>query len=803
MGNTNQKDNFENNASKTVDNLYKNKKSIGKNIIKNEITKREKIDKEKNKQRLDLNIFIYSNDKLDKYQYNSIKNNDTKLYNWQVKEFIGFSQDKSKEICERCESDFKKKKFKNVVVIPIKSLNYFNNIIEEEGKDIFIDFNELKEEEQPFFFIIDEDKDDFKEKEKKISAYITEDGKKELKYQEFNDKIKITIIALKKQGKDFSIKIDFEIDLIDQLNIFKEYIFKTKKKHIDFEIYIDNILSYQNLYDIENIDITRDESFIGNLKEDITSGKILNISLIFYNTNELVYFDYESFNITEVKFISYIFKEDKLNNILRKKKYEYLDKRNFTVIRRKQSPKNNLLKYTGYFNQLGDLLLFNQIPLYFAKINIAVGGYIGSGKSTLVNTILGEKRCLEGRGSSITNYISQFALKNYPINFIDFPGFGAKEKGKDNKTLFAEEISNKISDLKQINEEIHCFLFCIKFGQRIFDEDDEDMMKVFDSILNLKIRTFIVITGSEKEDIREFKEYKKLIINNLDHIKNKKNEVEFNKVFGNDLNKNIIPILSKDKIFHGHKIKAFGLDNLFKKLHEYFKDKKINLKKETYFDDAKLKEFIENNELLKIFESKKKLSEDFRNKIGIEVEKFMMEIFLKAPIYIYSFSEENLYEIINQIMELIFNLAECYLNHQNDVEKYQMLDVLPYQEIKEKLFSKDKLKEFEEEIKKMSKEIKDHIPWYVKTFFPILSPLYYTFGTILVKFFSEKIMNYFLGMEKKSDEFKLDDLIYEMYFGQLIKDLNNGIDGLEETSKYFTKFYESENKKELEKGIRE
>jgi len=803
MGNTNQKDNFENNASKTVDNLYKNKKSIGKNIIKNEITKREKIDKEKNKQRLDLNIFIYSNDKLDKYQYNSIKNNDTKLYNWQVKEFIGFSQDKSKEICERCESDFKKKKFKNVVVIPIKSLNYFNNIIEEEGKDIFIDFNELKEEEQPFFLIIDEDKDDFKEKEKKISAYITEDGKKELKYQEFNDKIKITIIALKKQGKDFSIKIDFEIDLIDQLNIFKEYIFKTKKKHIDFEIYIDNILSYQNLYDIENIDITRDESFIGNLKEDITSGKILNISLIFYNTNELVYFDYESFNITEVKFISYIFKEDKLNNILRKKKYEYLDKRNFTVIRRKQSPKNNLLKYTGYFNQLGDLLLFNQIPLYFAKINIAVGGYIGSGKSTLVNTILGEKRCLEGRGSSITNYISQFALKNYPINFIDFPGFGAKEKGKDNKTLFAEEISNKISDLKQINEEIHCFLFCIKFGQRIFDEDDEDMMKVFDSILNLKIRTFIVITGSEKEDIREFKEYKKLIINNLDHIKNKKNEVEFNKVFGNDLNKNIIPILSKDKIFHGHKIKAFGLDNLFKKLHEYFKDKKINLKKETYFDDAKLKEFIENNELLKIFESKKKLSEDFRNKIGIEVEKFMMEIFLKAPIYIYSFSEENLYEIINQIMELIFNLAECYLNHQNDVEKYQMLDVLPYQEIKEKLFSKDKLKEFEEEIKKMSKEIKDHIPWYVKTFFPILSPLYYTFGTILVKFFSEKIMNYFLGMEKKSDEFKLDDLIYEMYFGQLIKDLNNGIDGLEETSKYFTKFYESENKKELEKGIRE
>ena len=78
------------------------------------------------------------------------------------------------------------------------------------------------------------------------------------------------------------------------------------------------------------------------------------------------------------------------------------------MIRAKYSPKINLLKYTGYFNQLGDLLFFNQIPLYSAKINIGVCGYIGSGKSTLINTILREKRCLEGRGSSLTNYISQF-----------------------------------------------------------------------------------------------------------------------------------------------------------------------------------------------------------------------------------------------------------------------------------------------------------------------------------------------------------------------------------------------------------
>ena len=51
-------------------------------------------------------------------------------------------------------------------------MNNFNNIIEEEGKDILNDFEELKEETQPFFLIIDEDVNDFTKKEEIISGYI-------------------------------------------------------------------------------------------------------------------------------------------------------------------------------------------------------------------------------------------------------------------------------------------------------------------------------------------------------------------------------------------------------------------------------------------------------------------------------------------------------------------------------------------------------------------------------------------------------------------------------------------------------
>ena len=64
---------------------------------------------------------------------------------------------------------------------------------------------------------------------------------------------------------------------------------------------------------------------------------------------------------------------------------------------------------------------------YPAKINIAICGPAGSGKSTLINTILREKRCLEGQGGSITNFVSQYTSLDYPITFIDFPGFGDKD----------------------------------------------------------------------------------------------------------------------------------------------------------------------------------------------------------------------------------------------------------------------------------------------------------------------------------------------------------------------------------------
>ena len=784
MGNKNNKEILVNKANEKADQIMQEKKILESNILKEEINKRDlentKKDNEKskkkitdtNKKKFELNIFMYSDFDINAKIKKSIIQYNSEVFNWKLCDvLINYSEDNTQKILEQCETDFENKNFKNVIILPVPSFSYFRGELEKEGKDILEPFNESNEEQQPFFLIIDEDDDDFVQKKAEIELKFSEDNN-EPNYEKFNDDIIHNVIVYKRKECDFQLKFGFFIELINKIKIFKDFILKLKEKNNDFEIYLNDEIFYQFLYTEENFDILS-SNFEENMKREIEmKNNILTISVILYNVNINEYNQYfEIFEVKKAEFYFFEFKKEKLIQILRQKKYEELDQRNFNVIRFKQSPKNILLKYTGYFNQLGDILFCDQINYYPAKINIAVGGYIGSGKSTLINTIFEEKRCLEGQGSSITNYISQFALKDYPINFYDFPGFRAKSNGKDNTALFIEEIKSKISNLKKINEIIHCFLFCIKFQERIFDENDQDMIEVFDEIAKLKIRTFFIITGSEKEESRQFKKFKKIIINNLTRVKEKYKE-EGDIIFGEDLNKSIIPILSRDKKFHGFTAKAFGLDNLFKVLYDYFLPKHIDYQKELFFDEERLKIFIQKNELLQVFESKNKLSKDLRDKIESQFQKMLMKIFLKAPKYLYTLSEESCYEIINEFMEQVYYLFDYYLGQKSNVEKLQIFNNL--HDLKNKI-NKGLFNHLEEELKldKEKNELKNTIPLAAKIIFPFLSPIYYILGTPIIGYFSKKIIKSML------ESMEIDDLLYQAYFNEIINNLNKAIDDLD------------------------
>ena len=113
-----------------------------------------------------------------------------------------------------------------------------------------------------------------------------------------------------------------------------------------------------------------------------------------------------------------------------------------------------------------------------------------------------------------------------------------------------------------------------------------------------------------------------------------------------------------------------------------------------------------------------------------------MKYFLKAPKYIYSFSEESIYELLNEFIEQMFYLFNFYLSQKSNVEKLKALNGLC--DFKNDMNKKLLQKVGEERFQQEAEEINKHIPLAVKIIFPILSPIYYIFGTPVIKIFSEK-----------------------------------------------------------------
>lgn len=182
---------------------------------------------------------------------------------------------------------------------------------------------------------------------------------------------------------------------------------------------------------------------------------------------------------------------------------------------------------------------------------------------------------------------------------------------------------------------------------------------------------------------------------------------------------------------------------------------------------------------------KKKLGEDFKRKIEKEMGNMLIKLFVQFPTIFYNFSEEEekANEFINYLVELLFNLIYCYLSQHNDIEKYQIINQKFYK-IKSDIIDPKKIKKYFEDIKQGAKELRT-IPWYAKAIIiPILIPGYYTVGFVILKAFTNKIIDNYFGEDWRST------FIYDFFLSKLIIDFNNGIDGLEKMKNYFEIHYE-------------
>ena len=244
-------------------------------------------------------------------------------------------------------------------------------------------------------------------------------------------------------------------------------------------IYNDRLIKNMILLPIENKtkeEIISNFSEILNLKKE-DSGKIL----LFFQDEGLPEIIKEIFNkfYKEPIFVVIYTSKDvkqirKLINIqinkLSKLKKPFVDIDNFFIFENKTENYKKImlpiLKVFNYYNQLGDGF-FTDISNMNLKIeglkdefkhlfhshyfNILLCGRTGTGKSTFINKIMGEKKAFTLKSISAGTFRNNFYVhRKYPIKIIDVCGFAEGNEGKDNlqkiKSIYNKNLDNIIID---------------------------------------------------------------------------------------------------------------------------------------------------------------------------------------------------------------------------------------------------------------------------------------------------------------------------------------------------------------------
>ena len=762
----------ENKVAKKVDELetrYKNNMNIIKeNKNKEQLKALEKERKEKIK--YDMNIIVYSNEKISpsfKGMLNKVKHEEWKVIGYLEE----FSEINSNKIIKRLKEDYEKKTFKNVILIPIKSINAFKETLNDNNKNIFDQFSDLEIDEQPFTIFIDYDDNDF-------DYSISELENSEISFENFKKAYYEKLVY----DEEIEIHINFNINKNEGEKI-KSLLNMIKRKKIhgdDFEIKVNDKTYYKFLYGQEN-KILNDNLDLFNTENNNDN---FDISIIIYNSNINIsqeINDYTKMGVLEnnIYFYNYKSSKDKIVDNTFKSEYPELDDRNINIINYSKNIYNILFKICGYYNQFGDIILKNKMSFYPVKINIAICGPAGSGKSTLINTLLGEKRCLEGQGISITNYISQYTSLEYPITFLDFPGFG----DSDNSEKLIKTIREKNLQLKNSKESIHIVLYCIKFNQRTFLSNEPD---VIEELIKLNVKIIFVITRSESPNERSFTRYRKTIINEIQNIiRNKKIEPEMvKKVLGDNFEKIIIPIYCRKEKIHGQFVKTFGIDVLFNLIYDFLSPNIIDIK--SIINENDTQNIFESNFFLKIYESQDKISKSVEEKITIQCSLFIFKFLIYLPKMIYSKFDEIPEILLILFLEFLYSISEIYLIEFNISEALKIFkdNILPFFN---KLSDEKNQSEFKNEIllpendedKKFMSVVKKIMPYY-KFAFPILSPLVYSLNILLLPLSS--------GLCKLllKDLFpELFNLEPKFYLIKIAESLNLGIKGLKKISEKY------------------
>jgi len=329
----------------------------------------------------------------------------------------------------------------------------------------------------------------------------------------------------------------------DNNNKEKEITNNSKKEVKQFNLENKNL--YNLIYQGQEIEEEKFSSLTIEIKNNLRKKPVCNCVLIFFDYKEYreklpILDKYLDENLKVYKPIVILAFNEK-----NKKEINNLNENKYDIVFYKENDYTKIYEeiksvYNYYFN-IGDQGFINFIELldnlksknkkneneenickYKATINILVMGRTGSGKSTLINLLLGENRALEGIGYSITKLYTQYTHRKYPITFTDTIGFKDDKSIKRMKTF----LSNYNEFFNEGKSKFHLVLYLLNAGsERTFVRSE---LELIDDIRNkYKLPIFFVCTHScTEEDSQEFKEEVKISL--IQYLEEKSKEKKFN-----------------------------------------------------------------------------------------------------------------------------------------------------------------------------------------------------------------------------------------------------------------------------------
>ena len=443
-----------------------------------------------------------------------------------------------------------------------------------------------------------------------------------------------------------------EKDINKKINLFSFMNYKIyDSADIMMNILIDKVESEEKSEFSEVVIILPNEdinSQIIKIKEKMNDSDTLNIDpyynpfFIFCSPNNV---DLNGF-ISSKTFYYKIMNEGslniKINQIIDIKKKENENEKESKNIDFNDSYKlyNELNRLFSYYNELGDNFSFinsdgkevnielenvNDITVF---INILMVGRTGSGKSTLINLLLDEKKSLEGGSglSTTSKDIKVYTKTNVPLRLYDAKGF------EDEKTVqnFINIFDNFYGKLSATKDSINAVFYCMDYKKNgtIVDELE---FPIYQKLVELRIPILFIITKcqfipekesndevekSEENDTNIIEDdnnnkIKKARKNQINKIKNTIKKI-IKKSFNNINKKEDADKFIKDyvKFYFVNLVKTktsglkpFGLDKVlsfFTKnvTQEDWQDLKKSCKK---CDEENCKKYCKNNPFLKVY----------------------------------------------------------------------------------------------------------------------------------------------------------------------------------------------------------